>query len=193
MSFTLPSWQLTETVYNHLCARKMKAKLLRNYAFRSAPRSADQMHSKSYGQMTLFCSSLWFWHLTFLQADVIERLRLQYKKDLLKVVDIVLSHQVSWMYKVLWHWIPVYDPSLSSACLFWRVAYLRDHNVACRVLRIKTNWFYGSWNNWFTQILLRTEKSLFVFLNLMIRSTLRLVILQFAISYIAIYYLNMQF
>lgn len=28
------------------------------------------------------------------QADVIERLRLQYKKDLLKVVDIVLSHQV---------------------------------------------------------------------------------------------------
>lgn len=29
-----------------------------------------------------------------LQADVIERLRLQYKKDLLKVVDIVLSHQV---------------------------------------------------------------------------------------------------
>ncbi|KAK4374393.1 hypothetical protein RND71_005070 [Anisodus tanguticus] len=28
-----------------------------------------------------------------LQADVIERLRLQYKKDLLKVVDIVLSHQ----------------------------------------------------------------------------------------------------
>ena len=29
------------------------------------------------------------------QADVIERLRLQYKKDLLKVVDIVLSHQVS--------------------------------------------------------------------------------------------------
>lgn len=31
----------------------------------------------------------------FLQADVIERLRLQYKKDLLKVVDIVLSHQVA--------------------------------------------------------------------------------------------------
>lgn len=29
------------------------------------------------------------------QADVIERLRLQYKKDLLKIVDIVLSHQVS--------------------------------------------------------------------------------------------------
>ncbi|XP_030541394.1 acetyl-CoA carboxylase 1-like isoform X2 [Rhodamnia argentea] len=28
-----------------------------------------------------------------IQADVIERLRLQYKKDLLKVVDIVLSHQ----------------------------------------------------------------------------------------------------
>lgn len=28
------------------------------------------------------------------QADVIERLRLQYKKDLLKIVDIVLSHQV---------------------------------------------------------------------------------------------------
>ncbi|XP_057531974.1 acetyl-CoA carboxylase 1-like [Amaranthus tricolor] len=28
-----------------------------------------------------------------LQADVIERLRLQYKKDLLKIVDIVLSHQ----------------------------------------------------------------------------------------------------
>ena len=26
---------------------------------------------------------------------MIERLRLQYKKDLLKVVDIVLSHQVS--------------------------------------------------------------------------------------------------
>ena len=29
-----------------------------------------------------------------LQADVIERLRLQYNKDLLKIVDIVLSHQV---------------------------------------------------------------------------------------------------
>lgn len=28
------------------------------------------------------------------QADVIERLRLQYEKVLLKVVDIVLSHQV---------------------------------------------------------------------------------------------------
>lgn len=32
--------------------------------------------------------------LFLLQADVIERLRLQYTKDLLKVVDIVLSHQV---------------------------------------------------------------------------------------------------
>lgn len=36
---------------------------------------------------SFICSSL-------CQADVIERLRLQYKKDLLKVVDIVLSHQV---------------------------------------------------------------------------------------------------
>ncbi|RZR86928.1 hypothetical protein BHM03_00014220 [Ensete ventricosum] len=32
--------------------------------------------------------------LCFIQADVIERLRLQHKKDLLKIVDIVLSHQV---------------------------------------------------------------------------------------------------
>lgn len=35
-----------------------------------------------------------FFILLFIQADVIERLRLQYTKDLLKVVDIVLSHQV---------------------------------------------------------------------------------------------------
>lgn len=33
-------------------------------------------------------------NISLLQADVIERLRLQYKKDLLKVVDVVLSHQV---------------------------------------------------------------------------------------------------
>ncbi|CAI8586924.1 unnamed protein product [Vicia faba] len=32
-------------------------------------------------------------YLVIIQADVIERLRLQYKKDLLKIVDIVLSHQ----------------------------------------------------------------------------------------------------
>lgn len=45
--------------------------------------------------LLLFCLSVSsFDMLSFLQADVIERLRLQYKKDLLKVVDIVLSHQV---------------------------------------------------------------------------------------------------
>ncbi|RWW13354.1 hypothetical protein GW17_00022947 [Ensete ventricosum] len=33
--------------------------------------------------------------LCFIQADVIERLRLQHKKDLLKIVDIVLSHQLA--------------------------------------------------------------------------------------------------
>lgn len=36
-----------------------------------------------------------FSFFSFAQADVIERLRLQYKKDLLKIVDIVLSHQVT--------------------------------------------------------------------------------------------------
>lgn len=35
-----------------------------------------------------------FFNTFFVQADVIEQLRLQHKKDLLKVVDIVLSHQV---------------------------------------------------------------------------------------------------
>lgn len=35
-------------------------------------------------------------HFSFFleKADVIERMRQQYKKDLLKIVDIVLSHQV---------------------------------------------------------------------------------------------------
>lgn len=36
------------------------------------------------------------------QADVIERLRLQYKKDLLKIVDIVLSHQVFCLFNLVY-------------------------------------------------------------------------------------------
>lgn len=66
------------------------------------------------------------------QADVIERLRLQYKKDHLKVVDIVLSHQVytqsefldviSWL--ILYRTPLVYDVNVkyfftSSMCACW--------------------------------------------------------------------------
>ena len=68
------------------------------------------------------------------QADVIERLRLQYKKDLLKVVDIVLSHQVS----NLKHCLVILSFVLFFSYCKILYSYCTSF-LACRVSRVKIN------------------------------------------------------
>lgn len=70
----------------------------------------------------------------FFKADVIERLRLQYTKELLKVVDIVLSHQVI----------------LFADCILLDSFFSLSDNIFClnamefcRALRGKTSLFYA--------------------------------------------------
>lgn len=57
------------------------------------------------------------------QADVIERLRLQYKKDLLKIVDIVLSHQVFFRFNLVKMDLSYTLPSIEKKISLYKSCY----------------------------------------------------------------------